>query len=88
MASVGGGSDFLAKFIDAHKVPQDALDHFKKQEWLQTYLEDSSYKAIPTFASLTFPDEPTRIGILRRAVRQPLQCESFLLFSSRRNTIA
>ena len=68
MAHIGTQSDFLANFIDSHKVPEDALKHFSAQPWLQPYLSNPEYKAIPTFASLLFPDESTRIGILRRAV--------------------
>jgi len=47
---ISQGNDFLAKFITAHRVPEDARNHFLSVDWTRRYIEDPQYQAIPTFS--------------------------------------
>lgn len=43
-------SDFMVHFLDTHKPPQEAVDHFHSIPWLSKHLSSPLYKLIPTFS--------------------------------------
>lgn len=42
--------DFLSKFINTHRVPEDALKYFHSIEWTHKYLSNPLYQPVPTFS--------------------------------------
>lgn len=43
-------SDFMSNFLEHHRPPQEAIDHFHTVPWLDKYLSGSKYNIIPTFS--------------------------------------
>ncbi|KAJ1715407.1 HotDog domain-containing protein [Aspergillus flavus] len=48
--------DNLLQFLETHPISKETLDHFGAIPWIQKYLTDSAYRAIPTYGRVRKSD--------------------------------